>query len=299
MVHTNRKIVVFNATGAQGGAVVEAALSAGLAVRAVARNHDPLRRYGDRVEPHPVDLGDPHGIAAVLEGAQGAFFHLPRLYDEALRTAYLGNVLEAATRTGLPVLVFSSSGHAAPRFGSSPVVLANGHAVETVLASRVPAVVLEPTVYLENLWTTPLVPKLRTEGILDYPPLATDRPFAWTTLQDQADLAVAAFSRPQLVGRRFEIGNRAVTGPQLAGWLGTWLGREVRYQATSPQEFGVRLTQLTGSDFAGRAVESLYAELAALPPEGTRVDVDALEQTFAVRLESIEAQIRRWPTPRY
>lgn len=108
-------------------------------------------------------------------------------------TGAQGAPVVAARRTGLRLLVFSTKGHTPRRFGSSPVVDTNARMAEMVLASGVRALVLAPTVYLENL------------------PLAT--------------LAVAALDRPELAGRVYEIATPgAVTGPELAALLAPWAG---------------------------------------------------------------------------
>src|ERR1700710_1180411 len=223
-----KKLTVFGATGAQGKPVVAAALAAGYTVLAVARNTTALDGDDARAERVRADLADPATIVRALDGADAAFAHIPIGAAPGERVRHLDNLLEAARLTRLAKLIFSTSGHTDRRYGDSPVVAMNAAMADAVLASGVPSVVLAPTVYLENLQLGALTPALRSEGVLDYPPIAPNRPFSWTSWYDQAALAIAAIDRPQVVGRVHEIATPgALTGPQLAKLLAAWVGRPV------------------------------------------------------------------------
>lgn len=289
-----KRMTIFGASGAQGAPVVAAALAAGYAVRAVSRSATDAVTDG-RVEHVRVDLADPAGVAHALDGVDAAFVHIPIGAPPDVRMHHLATVLDAAKASGLPKLVFSTSGHTNRRFGDSPVVAANAEMAERVLASGVPSVVLAPTVYLENLRLGALTPRLREMGVLDYPPLTPDRPFSWTSWYDQAALAVAAVDRPELVGRVHEIATpSAVTGPQLATLLAAWVGHPVRFVSTTPAQFAQRLLELSRSPEAARALAALYDAIAKLPIDGATVDTAVVERDFGVRLTPIEAHIASW-----
>lgn len=165
-------VAIFNATGAQGAPVVSAAQDAGHRVRAVARDAASITsRHGSAVEAVEADFDDRDSLMRAFEGVDAAFAHLPIPADMHTPARQLGNLLAAAQQAGLPLLVWSTSGPTGARWGDSPAANANEQVAQAVLASGVPSIVLQPTVYLENL-QTPLMASRLGEGVLDYPPLS-------------------------------------------------------------------------------------------------------------------------------
>lgn len=285
---------VFGATGAQGGAVLDAALEAGLAVRAVSR--DPRARVG-HFETVAADFDDAASIERALSGVTAAFVHLPlpKSPDEPAR--FLATLLDAAARARPGHLVFTTSGPASARWRQVMPIAGNAASARAALGGPVPAIVLQPNLYLENLRVPLFVPRLATEGVLDYPPLPAHRPFSWTSQRDQAAVAVAALRRPDLAGQVFEIASRGpLTGLQLAGALSRWTGRPVHCAPLSPRQFGARVAAAIGNPGIEHVLDELYSALAE--PDGTEardlIDVTAVERAFGVRLHSVEERIASW-----
>lgn len=289
-------VAVFGATGAQGFPVVKRARLRGLEVRAVARNAEAVRaRFGDEVQAAAADLADVDAIAVALNGVQAAFFHLPiaRSPDEPAR--FLSNFLRAAQQVRLPQLVFTTSGSAGARYRRAVLIDGNTQAAKAVLAGPVPAVVLQPTLYLENLQVPLFVPLLHQGGILDYPPLLPQQKLSWTSHWDQAEIAVAALQRPDLAGRSFEIASvAAVTGGELAQHLEVWTGKAVVYRPLTPAQFGARVAEALANPGVAALLAELYEALQALGPAGMQIETEALERTFDVKLQTVAQRIGSW-----
>jgi len=109
---------VFGATGQQGGAVVDALLDRGAAVRAIVRNRDSVRARAlsaRGVSVVSADHGDVVAMTAALLDVAGVF--LMTTYDDAsggtegeIRRGRA--VAEVAARAGVPHVVYSSVGGA-------------------------------------------------------------------------------------------------------------------------------------------------------------------------------------------
>ena len=290
-----KAVAVFGATGAQGAPVVEEALAEGMRVRAVARDREKLVRRHPQAEAAVATLDDSGSVAAALEGVTAAFAHLPIPAGPDDAANWLTSLLEAASRTRLPLLVFTTGGPAGRRYPASPAIDAGTAAAEAVLASGVPAVVLQPALYLENLKQPVFLPRLRTEGILDYPPLRAEQRVAWTSHRDQARLAAAALTRPDLAGRSFDIGTpTALTGSELAELVSVWLGRPVAFQPLTPSEFGARAGTALGNPGVGGFLSALYEALRTMEKEALVVDTEAIQEIFRVKLTPVADHIRSW-----
>jgi uncharacterized protein YbjT (DUF2867 family) len=292
----NRIAAVFGATGAQGLPVVGAARQAGWTVRGVASSAESVRnKHGSEVEAVGANLADTARLEQALQGVDAAFLHLPMPRGPDEPQQFLNNFLAAAAKVRLPLLVFSTSGPARAAWARSAVVAGKLAAVQALLSGPVPAIVLQPTLYLENLQVSPFHPRLHSEGVLDYPPLRPAQKLSWTSQLDQALVAAAALGRPELAGRAFEVASRQpLSGAELAAAIEPWVGRAVRYEALSPAAFGQRVGAAFGSPETGEAVGGLYQALHDAGAGQLEVDTAALEAAFGVQLGSATDRIRAW-----
>jgi len=279
-------ILVYGATGTQGGPVARRLLSRGTPVRVAVRSRErgaALAALGAEVVE--AELGDPAALIAATKGVDAVFVQLPSTVPAAELVRYARHALAAVAEAGAPhtVLTTSSIVPTAP----TGVTYADAKRRIVELAGQlVPgAVLLHPGVYLDNL-VGPLRPAVE-QGLIPYP-IPADVPVAWLSADDAAAYAVAALDRPELAGRRLPIGGvEAFTGPQLADRLGTALGRPVRYEAIPPAAFGAQLAPFLGAAVAAEIAElyawtggpggallapDLAATRAALPITPTAVD---------------------------
>ncbi len=296
MTNATKTVAVFGATGAQGAPVVREALAKHHTVRAIARDAAKIRALHPQAEAIAADLADEAALVAALEGVDAAFLHFPQPSGPNDSQNWAKAFFGAAHKVKLPLLVFVTGGPSGDRFPSSVIVDATTQGMNAVLASGIPSIVLQSAVYLENLQPEVFLPELRTQGRLDYPPTARDLKVQWTSHIDQATLAVAAFSRPDLAGKAFEIGTPdALTGDELATLISGWVDRDVTFDPMSPEAFGKRVGDAFNSPGAAFALGDLYGAITKLNGDAMAVDTGALEKTFNVQLTSVAEHIKTWP----
>jgi len=253
---------VLGSTGAQGGPVARALLSAGRPVRAIGRNPEGLRTLAALgAEPFAVDLSDGDALATALDGVSGAFLHLPFLPVEPIVRAQATALTTAMRRAQVPLAVFTLSGTAAREPLGVPSFDTKALAKSILTEADLPLIGFEPTGYLGNLLAFGAGSVVQ-HSELRYP-LPEQHRQAWISTEDQAALALAALDRPDLAGSWFALGER-FTGPELAAAIGRARGHDVRYVAISPQEFGAGLAAVLGPE-AGAAVAADYAALGSRP----------------------------------
>lgn len=282
------RLLVFGATGTQGHPVVDAALEAGLSVRAVTRNVDAAsQKLSRRVELCEADLLDPDSLDEAMADMDGVFFHLPVMPQSREGSAMVDHFLAALRKSAIRRLVFSTSAWCGEAMPESDFVLGLRGVSAAMLASGVDTTVLRPTLYLANLVWPHIIRSIRESGRLNYPPLAADRVLNWTATEDQAALAVAALNS-DAVGEVIDIASpEAVNGKDLCRLLAGAYGREVHFAPQSVEEFADTLSHLADSAQIGRDVSELYRGIDSLSGHGPLVDTDALERRFGVRLTPV------------
>ena len=223
----SQHVAIFGATGAQGAPVVREALAKGMSVRAVARDTAKIEQMHPEAQAFAAKLDDENAVAAALDGVDAAFVHLPMPQSPDDPAMWMKALFAAAHRVSLPLLVYTTGGSSGDRYPNSAIVDAGTAAMTAVLGSGIPSIVLQPGIYLENLQTDMIAPRLKSEGVLDYPPLGGSQRVMWTSHWDQARVAVAALARPDLAGNAYEVATPgALNGTELAALLSNgWAGR--------------------------------------------------------------------------
>jgi uncharacterized protein YbjT (DUF2867 family) len=241
-----KTIAVHGATGSQGAPVHNLLDAAGHTVRPVSRSTG-------------ADLLDRPSLEAAYAGADAVVLQLPLVYGErALQMA--DNAARAAEAAGVGQLVINASCVLPPEPIGVPYLDARLHAA----AARVPRVtLLEPaTTYLENLSAPWSAERILRDGAIAYPVPAAAL-LRWVAGRDLAAAAERAIVRG--VAGRFVLPGVAATGHEVAGALAMALGRPVRWQTITPDEFGELLRPHLG-DHAADGTAALYRMLASSPP---------------------------------
>ncbi|MEE4640060.1 MAG: NAD(P)H-binding protein [Wenzhouxiangella sp.] len=288
------KLVVFGATGTQGHPVVDAALRAGLTVRAVARDSVKAEEsLSTRAEFCPADLLDAASVRDAMGGMDAAFFFLPVLPQTAAAESMVEHVIAAARAVGLRRLIFTTSAWCSDSMPDGAFVNGLRLASQRLLSSGINTVVLRPTLYLANLVWPHVLSEVRQQGRLTYPPLDAGRRLNWTATEDQARLAVAALEA-EVAGEIIDIASPgAVTGPDLCRHLAQVFGREVHYAPQTVEDFADTLSHMAGSAEVGHSVAALYEGINRLSGDGPLVDTAALEQRFGVRLTPVSEWVEQ------
>ncbi len=222
---------VFGATGQQGGAVVNALLARGAAVRAIVRNTDSMASVAlaaRGVTLTVADQDDPTSMGEALRDIAGLF--LMTTYDDAsggtegeVRRGRA--VAEAAADAGTPHVVYSSVGGAeresgVPHFDSK-------RRVEERLLELVPTSFVRPTFFMENL-TRSLG---GAEAAVKFP-MPSDVPLQMVSVQDIGFVSAAVLLDSGILpGGALEIAGDELTGDGIAAIIGEALGKPASFES--------------------------------------------------------------------
>jgi uncharacterized protein YbjT (DUF2867 family) len=254
-------MLVLGATGGQGGAVVTALLERGVPVRGLVRDpsRPSARRLAERrVQVVPGSLDDVDSLTTAMDGTEGVFALTTPFEAGADAEIQQGRViLEAASRAGVPNLVFSSVASALqhkeiPHFDSKARIEAE------LPASGVPYTILGPTYFYDNLLGG--IDQVR-DGVLELP-LPPDRPLQQLARPTHGAFAAKVLLNPGAYsGQRIELASDAPTPAEMAAALSDAMGREVRPKRTPLEAIGS---------------QDMHAMWTFLNGPGYQVDIPAL-----------------------
>lgn len=165
-----QRIVVAGATGYIGGNVARACVSAGLSVRALAR--DPGRLPADlasAIDPFVGEVTRPESLRGLCDGADVLFSSIgmyilnrrPSLWE----VDYRGNLalLDEAQRAGVGTIVFVSVLHGPEMARLSAVAQAREAVVQAIQASGLRYLIFRPTGFFNDMLHA--LPRIRTSGV--------------------------------------------------------------------------------------------------------------------------------------
>lgn len=280
---TTRTATIISITGAQQGAIARRFAAAGWSVRGTSRGAPAPSPW--QVVVADLDSGD--GLPEAMAGADVVVMTLPQDHRPGVMPKLARSVAAAAARVGVGRLVLNTAGTIdenadTPLFGDLRA------ARSAVQGTGVPWVILQPTVFMDNLLQPWTLPAILDDGVLAYPAPPEAR-IAWLSHKSLADYVIAAATQPDAVGRDLRIGGpEALTGDDLCAALAAGLGRPVLYRRIPLDAFATGLDEAFGAP-AGQRIASLYARLEA-EPDAMAPDPAELP---GVVPESIAAFVRR------
>src|SRR3954469_7073951 len=229
-------IVVFGATGQQGGAVVDALLARGARVRALVRTpeSDRARALAARgVELATVRIDDPVSTVAALEAVDAFYFMTPEAnsLEEIEEEVRVGTALvDAAAASCVPHVVFNSVG-GADRETGVPHHDSKHRIEEYLKLSGLRATMVRPTAFMEN-FATVMAPSLEGGTIVLRLPLPDDIALKMISIKDIGQVAAAILlDTADVPGGAIEVIGDEPTGPQIAAAFGARAGLPSRYEA--------------------------------------------------------------------
>lgn len=247
--------VIHGATGAQGGPVLQTMQASGFDVIGVARHPESLP---SGIANKIVDYADLASLVGAYRGATGVFVHLPQGAPDQI-AAYAANIAQALAEAKPDHVVISTSGRVLDRPDlclQSPPDSAIRILIDGVAKAGLSHAVIGTRLYLENLLLPMLIEPVHTEGVLRYP-LPAEFSVSWAAHQDVADLAVHLFQDPSVQGLVGLGALPGLTGNDLAAAFTDALGKPVRYEGITPDEFVTLLTPMFGEPIAN-TVADLY-----------------------------------------
>jgi uncharacterized protein YbjT (DUF2867 family) len=244
---STRRILVTGATGKTGRSTAELLLGQGVEVRALVHADDAraeqLRDLG--AETVTGDLLHVDDVRRALAGVSAAYFVYPVRPGLIEATAYFAH---EAKRAGVELVVNMSQISA--RWESESRAARDHWIAERVFDwSGAPVTHLRPTFFAEWLLSAYVRPPILEEGVIRLPfgngkhaPIATE---------DQARLIAAVLADPvPHRGQTYRLcGPTEMTYDRIAGIVGDVIGREVRYEPGSIDDFRAHLTGLHVPEF--------------------------------------------------
>jgi uncharacterized protein YbjT (DUF2867 family) len=311
----DRKVIaVVGATGAQGGGLVRAILedkAGGFAVRALTRDVNSekakaLAKLGAEVVA--ADIDDAASVERAFRGAYGAFcvtFFWDHFSPEK-ELAEARNMAQAAKRAGVEHVIWSTledsrkwvplSDARMPTLMQKykvPHFDAKGEADRIFAELGVPTTYLLTSFYWDNLIHFGMGPKPGPDGKLAFTLAMEDRPLPGIAAEDIGRCAYGIFKRGlAMVGQTVGIAGEHLTGGEMAQALSRALGRQVVYNAVSPETY--RGFGFPGADDLGNMFQMKrdFNEAFRRPRslEGSRA-LNPRLQTFERWLEANKARI--------
>lgn len=210
------KILVFNATGKQGKAVVEELCKGNYKVRAVTRKISSKKAQklsGKEIEIVEIDYSSQESLQKVLVGVTRVFFLLPMSKDSETVGK---NIIKAIKKAKIEHIVFSSVGGADRKTGIAHFEL-KWRIEENLRNSGVPWTILRPAAYMEELC------RIKGAGIIlgllscFVPP---DKKIQMISITDIAKFVKISFENPkEFIGKAIEIAGDALTLKEMISQL--------------------------------------------------------------------------------
>ncbi len=226
------RIVVFGATGKQGGAVAHELLAKGHLVRAVTRHPDgapaqALAKAGAEVVLG--DLDDESSLAQVVAGTWGLFAVQNTWEAGVEREEEQGKRLaRVAKQKGIQHIVYTSVGSAHRKTGI-PHFENKFRVEETIRDLGFPSyTILRPVFFMENLASPMMLPAIQ-QGQLQFG-IAPDTRLQMIAVSDIGKHGLRAFERhAELSGQAVDLAGDELTMPEVAKALSQATGQTVAF----------------------------------------------------------------------
>lgn len=230
MTKSKHPILVFGATGRQGGSVAKALLKAGWPVRAIVPDSSKvtslqLRNAG--VELVQGSFEETDAIRSAMKGAYGVFSVLPANLAAEDEVRYGISVADIAAEIGVNHFVYSSGASVGneltgvPRFDAKPRIEAHIRQLDMTTT------IIRPMIFMEML--------VRPGFGLDEGRLVSliqlDHSIHLTAVEDIGKFVAAVFAdKPSFGGRILKIASDRLTGRELEVALSEAAGRPITYE---------------------------------------------------------------------
>jgi uncharacterized protein YbjT (DUF2867 family) len=250
-------IAVMGATGAQGGGLVRAILAdKEFAVRAITRKPDSdkgkeLARLGAEVVA--ANLDDEASLKKAFAGAHGAYLvtNFWEHYSPEKEVTQARAMAKAAKEAGVKHVIWSTledtrrwvplSDTRMPTLQGKykvPHFDGKGEANKIFSELGVPTTLLNTSFYWDNLIHFGMGPKKGPDGKLAFTLPMADKKLPGIAVADIGKAALGIFKRgAEYIGKSVGIAGEHLTGAQMAAALSEALGREVVYNAVTPEQY--------------------------------------------------------------
>lgn len=289
------RILVFGATGSQQFHVIAEAKKKGAEVVAATSTETSFEKL-KQAGAVPV-LGDISNAAQMLKITKGidaiAFMipvSLPNPFDGL---EFSKNVINAAKENSVKKIVWNTSGWLNDQKTGMPTDDVKLDVKDYLVASGLDYVIIEPTIYMENMMGGFCAPFITNEKKLAYP-TPEAMPIGWIASRDVSALVVEAIYNSNLTAESFQVsGLENLKGNDLAERFSKGVGEKIIYYTQPPAEFENILAPFVG-EAAAAAVASSYESLqkASEYPSKFNPNMNEVLEKLPVKMTSVEAWAR-------
>jgi uncharacterized protein YbjT (DUF2867 family) len=242
MMDNRKKILVFGATGAQGGGVARNLLARGrFDVRAFTRNPDSaaaqaLRELGAEIVQG--DLDDPASIQAAVAGCAGVF-GVTNYWEHFDKEAEYGrNLIDAVAGANVEHFVLSSLPSIEKATGGalrSPHFDLKAGLEEYARGLGIPSTFVHVAFYFENFLSV-FAPKPAGDGGFQFGFPQGDTPLAAIAVEDVGRIVAVLFEQPEVwIGKVLKLAGDELTPGEYAATMSRRTGADIRF-AHIPRE---------------------------------------------------------------
>jgi uncharacterized protein YbjT (DUF2867 family) len=289
------KVLVYGAGGSQQFPVIKPLKEKGATVIATTSQEDKLELLQQAgAEALLANMADKDRLLEITKGVDAISFLVPFFLPNPLDGyEYARNAIDAAVASKVKLLVWNSSGFILPVKIGNPAMDIRIDIAGYLQESGLPHIIIQPSVYAENLlgpWTAPFV---KTEQTLTYP-TPEAMPVGWIATRDVAALVAKALYSPNLAGQSFQVsGMENLTGNMLADKFSIGLEKRITYRQLPPADFGKILDGLFGPG-AGKGAETMYQEITDTGnyPVMYNPDMAAVLEKLPITMTHIEEWVR-------
>lgn len=293
-------VSVIGASGRQGLAQIRQLKAAGYEVRAISRRAEQFKgTENEDIEARYADLADEATLAPALEGSDAIFFnHSVQAREQ--RAALVASVGRAGKEVGTKRVVWNTSSWIPDRAGDPFTYGWNTQGINALWRTGVPATVFGSVLFMDNLLTNWARRQIVHEGRFVYPHGPTLRA-NWISLDDVAKFMIASLDRPDFEGGWMNIGGPERLGAKdVAAALSEALGREIRHEPSTPEQFGWDLVKAFGDNMpverrAGfaKSIQEFYEYNNNAPTRPFEVNIDHVMDRIPIRMERLVDWARR------
>ncbi|MDE1186268.1 MAG: NmrA/HSCARG family protein [Pantoea sp.] len=232
-----KTILVFGATGQQGGAVAAALRAQGWPVTALVRDVDSAKARAlatSGVALARGDLADRSSIEAAMAGVYGVFSVQPSSgqsvadggVTDAEEIRYGSDIADIAKASGVKHLVYTSVNAAGPEKTGMGHFDSKSRIEAHIAGLDIASTIIRPSAFMEIL----MLPGMGLDqGMFSFA-MQPDQPMQFIAVEDIGRIVAGIFADPAtFTGRTIEIAGDALTGNELAGRLSQAAGRPIRY----------------------------------------------------------------------
>jgi uncharacterized protein YbjT (DUF2867 family) len=276
------KILVFGASGSQQFNVISEGLKKGAEIIATTSSENSFKKLSQAgATPILANLSDANKMVEITKGIDAIAFMIPVSLPNPLDgLQYAKNVIDGAKANGVKKIVWNVSGWLVPQkigiVGEDVKLDIRDYLIDSGLNY----VILQPTIYMENMMGPFCAPFVKNEKKLAYPTPEL-MPIGWIASRDVSAFVVEAIYNENLTKDSFHIsGLENLKGNDLAEQFSNGVGEKITYYTQPAKEFGDILKPWVGEEGA-TGVASYYEGLqnaTEFPPKFNPNMKDVLEK---------------------